>query len=165
MLEKKVKVDVMTNISDLITKYELGKRLETKYNLKIKIYNSILIKLLEGRTNAFTLIPIFPFRKINKKLKIYVSKNLFVSFPLALFEFVILHEIGHHKSKVHNSEDCADSFALNILGLDEYVKRRTQIDTYFKYRTFDISQLKKLQNISIINFIKVRLHLMSLEDI
>ena len=153
----------MTIISELISKYELGKRLERKYNLKIIIYNDIIHKFNHGSLNAFTPIPIF--RKNNKKIKIYVGKKLFIIFPLDLFEFVILHEIGHHKSKLLLSEDCANSFVLNILGLDEYLKRKTQIDTFFRYKTFDISQLKKLQNITIINFIKVGLHLISLEDI
>lgn len=159
----------MSNISELITKYELIKRYERDYNLKIKIYDDILTKIFWGRLNAHTLLITFLFikidRRINRKIRIYISKKLFVSFPLGLFEFVILHEIGHHKSKIHNSEDCADSFVLRVLGLDEYIKRKTQLDFYLKYRTFDVSQFKKLQKISIINFIKVRLHLISLEDI
>lgn len=153
----------MIETPELITKYELGKRHALDYNLKITIYDDIFTKIFNGRINAFTFIPIF--KKDGRKIKIYVSKKLFVNFPLDLFEFVILHEIGHHKIKVLLSEDSANSFVLNKLGLDEYIKRKTQIDTYFKYGTFDISQLKKLQNISIINFIKVRLHLISLEDI
>lgn len=155
----------MIETTELISKYELGKRYERDYSLKIKIYNNILTKFFMGRVSAFTPVVAILFIKINKRIKIYISKKLFVIFPLDLFEFVILHEIGHHKSKIFNSEDCADSFVLNKLGLDDYIKRKTQLDTYFRYGTFDISQLKKLQNISIIDFIKVRLHLKSLEDI